>query len=320
MKVLVTGATGFLGGSLVRSLIKKGRIVKAFVRPESNSAMLRRLGVELCFGDLLCVETLREALRDVETVFHCAAQVALRPTQRLFDTNVQGTKHFLQASLDAGIAKVIHMSSAAVVAGNDAAVITDRMPYAPENDYAVSKIKAEKIAFQFRKKGLKIAIMRPCSIIGPNEPHFLPLLVRMLKSRCMFVVGDARVRWHLVYIDDVVNAVLLAERSDETFHDSYIIAGKEISSKREVLDCMADVLGVRRPWRMPKPLAYGIAALAEAIRRAGIGEIPFTYAVIESFYKDRVFDISHAREQLGYDPQFGVEEAIQRSLSGYVGR
>jgi dihydroflavonol-4-reductase len=232
----------------------------------------------------------------------------------LLQINAYGTQNLFQAALDKGVKKIIYLSSVEVINGNKGTVLNESLPYAAENDYGVSKIEAEKIALEYRQKGLKIAILRPCMVYGPGEPHFFNWVLRLLRWRLMFIVGKGEGLFPLVYVDDVVQAMILAEKRESAFNEIYIITGDEIPSVAEFFRLVAEMLGVKEPWYIPKWVAYVPALLCEYITKIRIAHLPFTRAKLNSFDRKRTYDISKAKQELGYTPMVDWREGLKRTI------
>jgi len=313
-KVFVTGATGFVGGALLKALSSRGRPCKALVRRTGKAEALRHLNVELVYGNLLDLDSLKEALSDVDVVYHCAGYVKERPLAELMNVNVLGTENICEAALWKGVGKMIYVSSLSVINGNEERPLREEFPYATISNYGLSKIEGEKIALQYRNKGLRVAIFRPSTIYGPGEPHFLDLTARLMKRRWMFVVGEGKQRWQLVYIGDLVDVLMSAEDREPAFQQIYNLAGEEISTRIDVYSEMARLLGVGEPWHMPHGLASALAWSSEMLRKSIRMDIPFDRQALMFLSRDWCCDISRAKRELDYRPRVGLKEGLQRSL------
>ncbi|MBI4778180.1 NAD-dependent epimerase/dehydratase family protein [Candidatus Desantisbacteria bacterium] len=312
-KILVTGGAGFIGSHLVKALIASfDNQVRILIMENESTRLLEGLRVEFITGNLNNIDLLKNALTGIDVVYHCAAYTRSKPLSKLLEVNAWGSQNLFQAALEKGIKKIIYLSSVEVINGNKGAVLTEELPYAAENDYGTSKIEAERIALQYRKKGLKIAILRPCMVYGPGEPHFFNFVLRLLRWRLMFIIGRGNGFFPLVYVDDLVDAMMLAEKKEIAFNSVYTIAGGEIPTVGEFFNLVARMLGVRKPWYIPGYLVYLPALLCEWITILGIAHLPFTRAKLNSFERKRIYDISKARQELGYCPQIGITEGIRR--------
>jgi nucleoside-diphosphate-sugar epimerase len=307
MNILVTGATGFIGKNLVRKLAqdKANRII-CLVRPTSDIDELRFLGVAFLFGDICDKESLEAIDIDfsVDVLFHCAAYVNDRNVKKLNRVNVIGTENIFRFALEHKIKKTIYLSSVAVVSGNTQIPLTEGLPYAATNNYGASKIEAEKIAVKYRIIGLNIAIIRPCMVYGEEEPHVMKYLLKAIIWRLLPIMGTGRFKFHLVYIQHVVDALIFMMNNDRCFTGTFFIADKEILTDKEVLTIMAQALGAKPPIKMPDMLCRFLLWL------------PVIGAKIKFFQKDRVYS-TYGLESLGFKFRFDGRKALADSVRNF---
>ncbi len=173
MKVLVTGAAGFLGGHLVDMLLERGDDVRAVVRPVEDSGRLRkREGVEIVTGDLTDPASLRHAVEGVQRVYNVAAKTGpWGPENAYWATNVQGLADLVHAAMDAGVQRIVHTSSITVYGHHLHGIMTEEDPFhAEDNPYSRTKIAGEKlIAILVKDSGAPVVIVRPGWIYGPRD-------------------------------------------------------------------------------------------------------------------------------------------------------
>lgn len=303
MKVLITGATGFIGRHLAKRLVEEGCEVICAGRS------LARLGVLLdkvkaVRIDLERQETIIEALErnNPDVVYHCAALVGSRSLKKLLRVNKDGTESMLRACFARGIKKVIYLSSVSVISGNTEVPLIENLPYKPTNLYGRSKTEAEKIALDYRKKGMKIAILRPCMVYGRGEPHGLGLLVGGLRRRILPIFGKGENRLHLVSVENVVDVMTLCLTKDEAYEGTYIIADKEALSVKELFTYIAQILGAKMPFVIPEWLTKVLA------------KIPFIGGMVALFLKDRFYSIERLKQRLGYVPRVSVYDGLKRAI------
>ena len=305
MNIFVTGATGFIGKNLVRRLVrdKTGRVI-CLVRRTSDIEELKALGVELYFGDITDAATLSGIDLPCDLLFHCAAYVNEGDIKKLNEVNVVGTENIFRFAFDRQIKKVIYISSVAVVSGNLQVPLTEELPYAATNNYGVSKIAAEKIAEKYRAKGLKIAILRPSMVYGEEEPHMMRYLLKAVKLRLLPLVNGGGAKFHLVYIQHVIDALIFMIKDERCFKGAFFIADKEIMTNKEVLTIMAQALGAKPPREMP-----------EIVRRFLLC-LPFVGAKLNFFQKDRVYSTKKI-EALGFKFTFDCRHALSDSVRNF---
>ena len=320
-KVLVTGATGFTGGALVRRLASHNAPVRALVRDQARAAPLADVGVEVVQGDLCDPASLREAMRGVGVVYHIAAlyrQQGVEPG--LFrEVNAAAVQHLLDAAIEAGVSRFVHCSTVGVHGHIEQPPAAEDAPFAPGDLYQESKLEGERIAARYMAEGrLPVTIFRPAGIYGPGDLRFLKLF-RGIKRGRFPMIGDGQVFYHLVYIDDLVDGIIRCGTVDEAIGETFILAGPEYMTLNELVATVAEGVGGRPPWlRIPLAPVYAAAALCEAVCRPLGLEPPLHRRRVDFFTKSRAFDIAKARRELGYAPRVSVREGVARTGAWYA--
>jgi dihydroflavonol-4-reductase len=232
MNILITGATGFIGKNLVERLLKERYDLTCLVRRTSNVDFLKTQNVALVTADITNAGEVNKIFSEIEpeVVFHCAAGVMEKDEGVLYKANVEGTRNICRGCLDNNAGKLIYVSSVAVISGNEHVPLRDDLPYKASNAYGSSKIEAERIAVEFRNKGLRVSILRPCMVYGEDEPHALGRILQLVKARRIPIldVPGMDSKLNLVYIDNVVQALILAFKNDGSAQGTFIIADPEI--------------------------------------------------------------------------------------------
>ncbi|MFC1570344.1 NAD-dependent epimerase/dehydratase family protein [Candidatus Omnitrophota bacterium] len=306
MKILITGATGFIGKALLKRLIPEGHEIVCTVRKTSDTDFLERAGVRMVTVDLLNAEEIERVFGEEkpDAVFHCAASVTEPDEDKLHEVNVKSTRNVYQASYKNNVDRLVYISSVAVVSGNEDVPLTDDLPLKASNPYGRSKIEAEKIALEFREKGLKTAILRPCMIYGEDEPHALDRILEAAAKRHIPIldVKGMDSQLHLAYIGNVAEALELALFKEEALSGTFMIADKDVITLRKFLEIVYDELGVGYPRVIPAWLVNFLSILPPVKRK------------ISRIFKDRVYDISRARDELGYVPGISTEEGLRQTV------
>jgi len=321
-KVLVTGATGLVGSHLVERLLARGDRVRALVRPTSRTTFLEEQGVELFYGDLSDREGLKRAVQGIEVVYHCAARPPLGGTAKEFYLdNVAGTQNLLEASLQAGVERFVHVSTVDVYGYDHHDGADELTPFKPDGLYSSSKIEAERIVKDYYMRGLPAVIIRPCLIYGPRDRHLLPAVLQLLTLRRVPLVGGGRALLDLVYAGDVAEALVLASTRDEAIGQAYNITDGARRTLREIIEIFAHAWGLSPLYiNIPYPLAYGTAALASSLSYWLRFPIPaiLRWEVIKAMGHHRHFSIKRAKEELGYRPQVPLEVGLRLTLNSQL--
>jgi len=250
-KVLVTGASGFTGSHLCRDLVTKGYHVRALVRGTSNINDLKKLDLEIAFGNITEPDSLDKAVKGIETVYHIAALYRQEnvPTKLFWDVNVKGTKNLLEASLKAGVKRFIHCSTVGVQGEISNPPAKETHPYNPGDEYQRTKMEGEKLVLRFfRENELPGVIVRPVGIYGPGDTRFLKLF-RHIKNGKFTMFGSGNVLYHLTYIDDLVYGFELCGEKKEAIGQIYNICGNEYVTLNQLVTIIAEALGVSVPRR-----------------------------------------------------------------------
>lgn len=319
--VLVTGATGFLGGHLARRLVENADCeVRALVRESSNSALLQRLGVELAIGDLKDRSTLRSAVAGADLVYHIAASFRSEhlPRDDMWKTNVQGTRDLLEFSHEAGVQRFVHCSSVGVHGAIEGPPGTEASPFDPGDKYQWTKAEAEKLASNFGiEHGLPIVIFRPAGIYGPDDLRFLKLF-KSVKSGVFRMIGSGEVLYQMIYVEDLIDGVLLCGTSERAPGEVFILTGDRPHTLNTITQTIAKTQGVEvSSFRIPATPVYVAGALCEIVcRPLGISP-PLYRRRVDFFRKTRAFSIEKAQRVLGFSPQVDLEEGLQRTATWY---
>jgi nucleoside-diphosphate-sugar epimerase len=328
VKVLVTGAAGFLGGHLVDMLLERGDEVRAMVRPVEDSSRLRTLGdVEVVNGDLTQPETLKRAVQGVQRVYNVAAKTGPWGLEDVYRAiNVSGLADLINASMDAGVQRIVHTSSITVYGHHQHGIVTEGHPFqAEDNPYSRTKIAGEKlIANLVRDRGAPIVIVRPAWIYGPRDTASFGRFVSMVESGKGFVIGSGKNIVPVVYVRHVALGLIKAgDAGDSVIGQAYTIADDRRVTQTEYLNTIADFLQVPPVSRhIPYFALYSGARTAELIWQASgrrkSGPPPVTTYGITLLGGNQEFSIEKARRELGYEPQFDVIRGVSEGVKWYL--
>lgn len=317
MKALVTGGGGFLGRYIVERLVDRGDEVSIFSRgayPE-----IEQMGVQVIRGDLRDENAVSEACRDQEMVFHVAGKIATGGKRKDFiEINVDGTRNIINACQKHGVSKLIYTSTASVVFDRtDVENGDESFPYPKKflSYYPAAKATAEKMVLaENGKKGLTTTILRPHLIWGPRDPSLLPTLMERGRMGKLPIFGKGKNKVDLTYVDNVADAHILAADSPKAAGQVYFIGQGEPVGVWDFLEELFRRVGVPPiEKRVPYPLGYVVISFLEVIHKAVTGEEPILNRLIVSeLAKSHYFDISKARNELGYEPKISMKEGMDR--------
>ena len=322
MKVLVTGASGFIGSRVVRKLLEKGAKVKALVRRDSNLENLKDIQVELAYGDLRDYESLRPAIKGCEAVFHVAADYRLwvPDPEQIYKTNVGGTINIMRASLDAGIKKIVYTSSVATLGLNpDGTPADENTPVSIDDmigHYKRSKfIAEEKVREMVKKDGLPAVIVNPSTPIGPGDVKPTPTGRVIIEAASGKMPAYVDTGLNIVHVDDVATGHILAFEKGK-IGERYIMGGENIPLK-QILKEIAKITGKSPPRIKLSPnLILPVAYIAEIVARITKKDPFVTVDGVLMSKKKMFFSIDKAERELGYSPRPAIE-AIKDSIDWF---
>jgi nucleoside-diphosphate-sugar epimerase len=227
-RVLVTGATGFIGGRLVERLVREeGAVVRALVRNFANAPRIARFAIEMVPGDLLSPDMLDRAVEGCDVVFHCAYG-ALGPDAERRVVNVQGTERVLAAALAHHCRRVVHVSTMSVYGDPPDGDIDETAPRRYTGSaYGDSKIDAENAAMAYCEKGLSVAVVQPTIVYGPWALTWTIKPLQQLQTGRVILVNDGTGICNPVYIDDVVSAMIAAAESADAHRQAFLVSGDQ---------------------------------------------------------------------------------------------
>jgi nucleoside-diphosphate-sugar epimerase len=320
-KILVTGATGFIGGHIIRTCINNKDNVAAFVLPgDPGEQELVSLGVEVVHGDMRDYASVEKACSGRDVIFHCAAVATdWAPKEMFNDVTVGGMENICRAALKAGVKRFIDISTSDVFGNREDIVMDESLPLSPWGEpYPDSKIKAEKIAWRYhREHGLPVSMVYPLWVYGPGDKTFVPLLADAIIKKEMIFWARGAIVWP-TYIENLMDLLMLLSKDDQAVGNGYIVHDGESTTLEEFCAGIAHALNVPEvKTRIPYFAAMTAAVIMEMIWRIfKIKTRPLltTYAVKNLGSKFR-FSMEKVTHELEWQPKITYTEGFSRTMA-----
>ena len=313
-RVLITGGAGFLGINLVRFFLARGEYlvrsldIAPFSYPEATLIEVQR-------GDVRNEGDMKKAMKDVDLVVHAAMALPLYPKKDILTTGIDGTRMVLCTAKEAGIERIIHISSTAVYGIPDHHPLLETDALSGVGPYGVAKVAAEGICEEFRTKGMCVPILRPKSFIGPERLGIFVLLYDWAETGHNFpMIGNGRNRYQLLDVEDLCHAIDLAIKAPaEKANDTFNIGAEEFSTMGEEYQFVLNAAGHgKRVIGFPEQLVVWPLRILDWLRLA-----PVYKWVYETAAKDSFVSIEKARDILGFQPKYSNAEALLRNFAWY---
>lgn len=320
LKALVTGATGFIGSHLTEALIRKGVQVRCLVRTTSDLRWLQGLPVEFVHGDCTDKSSLKEAVRDVDWVFHVAGTIKALKEETYFEVNGVGTENLIRACLDTnpGLQKFMYISSQAAAGpsrNGRAAQETD--PCVPVSAYGLSKRRGEESVLAHAHE-LPVIILRPCVVYGPRDTGLF-VLFKCLSRKIKPCFTGRPQRLSLCYVQDIVRGIVLAAESPAKSGEVFFLSDGSTYRMEEIGDILAHALGVQAVRvRFPRQLITGLACCAGFLSKLLGRPLPLNPDKAKEIVQDEwVCDITHAKTVLGFAPMVPLSQGAALTAAWY---
>ncbi len=315
MKVLITGATGLLGGHLIKELQARGEQIRALVLPVENADKLVQQGVEVVRGDITDANTLEPAVKDVELVFHLAAMMGVwRPIADYRLVNVVGTGNLYKAAQEAKVRRFVHTSTHCVYGLGHGRFLTENDPLRPDPDqYSISKAEGDRLMRRLMlNSDVETVILRPGSFFGPGDRLNFGRMAQKMKDGKGLIVGKGDNALPFCYITDVVQGFMLAAYHEKAPGNVYNITNDKPLTQQEMFDAIADEVGGVRPTRhVPYLPLYCGSRVAETAAKLTHTKPVYTLHGTKMFCTDNRHSVEKARRELGYEPKVAMREGIK---------
>ena len=326
MKVLVTGANGFIGSNLCSTLIGAGTAVTGLIRASSDLGFIDELGpLEMVTGDITKRPSLPPAMEGVSVVYHVAGYSSdWGPWEKFRETNVEGVRNVMEAARASGVKRVVHISSVSVYGFPGGIDIAEDAPFVarPDDPYITTKAEGERLALSYQGDGLEVTVIRPAGVYGPNDrTTTLQLATAMVDGKFGYVDGGKHVMAP-VYIDNLVQMILLAGHTAAAPGRAFNAVDDGVVTWRQYAEWMCEDLGCANPrLSAPRRIAWPLAVAVEETARLFHKKEspPINKFRIRAVMADAHYSTARAKRELGYRPAVSTREGIRRTVAWYLG-
>jgi len=314
MKVLVTGATGFIGSFLVEALSKKGYKVTCLVRKTSNLKWLRHFRLLYLQGDLDDTDSYAGKLGEFDYIYHLAGLTKADSARDYYHANAECTQKLVSAAaeMNPALKRFLHVSSLAAAGPSiDGTPLIEDTPSCPVSIYGKSKLEGEKAVLSCREM-LPITIVRPPAVYGPRDTDFF-LVFRAVQNRLFPYWGKSS--YSLIYVEDLVQGIILAAEKEEAAGKVYYLADSRIYTNDDILEAMCLTLG-RKAFRLrlPRSILPALAVLLQKIQKKGIINPD---KIQEIRYPYWTCDPARAMKELGFHTETPLGEGFKKTADWY---
>jgi 2-alkyl-3-oxoalkanoate reductase len=320
VRLLVTGASGLLGGAVARELASRGHDVRALQRRPA-----RLPGIADVPGSVTDTDAVRRAVAGVDAVVHLAAKVSLAGDRGEFAAvNVEGTRRLIAEAAHAGVRRFVHISSPSVAHAGSSIAGDDARPADPEHargDYARTKAAAERLALAADSPGFAVVAVRPHLVWGPGDTQLVARIAQRAAAGRLPLLGSGAALIDTTYLDNAATAIAAAlDRAEDVHGQAYVVTNGEPRPVAEMLAGICRAAGVRPPTRhVPAGIARAAGGAVEVLWRVrpGADEPPMTRFLAEQLSTSHWFDQRRTRTDLHWAPSVSLDEGLQRLAASY---
>lgn len=321
MKILVTGATGFLGGKTIELILKEGHEVVALVRSTSNTEGLPK-NIEVREADLFDVTSLESAVQDIDAVFHFAAYFDFYPRDEelMFKVNVEGTKNLMNACVGTQVQRFIYCSTTETMGPIRFPPGTEDTELKPDFSYGESKVQAENAIRDISKDtDLPHIILRPTGVMGEGDLYAMYEVAEQLyKGKVFALPSNLSAQIMYTHVDDVVSGFVAALTPVSALNNTFILCPDEPISWEEFVEVMTTHLGVKPPrLRVPAIFAKFGMVLLSPFKNRKKNSFFWHGKSVDIMLNDRVYSNDKAKRLLGWTPKVTMVEGFQRAIDWY---
>lgn len=319
MRVFVSGATGFIGGHLAAHLSRQGHEVKTLARPSSDLSLVKQLEIEAVTGDICDYASVERAMRGCEVVCHAAAiQSWGAPRQSTYENvNVKGTENIMRAAVAVGVCHVTYCSTVGVYGKLVEMPVNENTPLRTRGFYHRTKLKGEKLVSDYcERHGITGVTARLTPVFGPRELRWTRVFKDILDQKFR-MIGSGATRYQIAHVDDIVRGLALCIETPPSQYDCYILSGEEQPTLMEIFHTIAEEGGVElRVKKFPAAPFKALAAVGHWSSEILSVQIPLMKK-IDFFTRNRMYDISKAKNELGFVPRVSLRQNVRQTLAWY---
>jgi len=316
VKVLITGATGLLGGHLIKELQDRNESIRALVLPVENADRLQAQGVEVVRGDITDASTLAPAVKDVDLIFHLAGMMGVwRPLADYRLVNVTGSENLYKAAQVAKVRRFVHTSSHTVYGLGHGRFLTENDPLRPDPDpYSLTKAEGDRLMRRLMlDSDVETVILRPGTFFGPGDRLHFGRMAQKVKDGKGLIIGKGDNALPFCYVTDVVQGFLLAAYHKNAPGNVYNITNDRPLTQLEMFNEIANAVDGKRPTlHLPYlPIYYGSIVAEKVVARITRTKPIVTQLGALMFGSDNKHSVEKARRELGFEPKVDLREGIK---------
>lgn len=320
MKAFITGATGFVGSHLVDKLLENNFEVYCLIRKTSNLRWLQNKNVKYVEGDLFSNEVLSDVIKDMDYIFHVAGVVKSKTKEGFIKGNYLSTKNLLELTLknNPNIKKFVHISSGAVCGPNpDDKPMSEEYEPKPRTTYGITKRMAEEEVLKYKDK-FPVVIIRPPAVFGPRDTEIL-VYFKTFSKGLNSVIGFNEKYLSLIYVDDLVNGIILSAEKETKSGSIYFICSDKEYNWNDIGNITSELLDKKAiKVRVPHWIVYTVGAVAQFFsvfsKNAATLNIEKCFDITR---KKWVFSNEKAKKELGFREQYTLEESFRKTIDWY---
>lgn len=318
---LVTGASGFVGGHLVEALARQNVKVKLLVRSTSKLPFKPTTNMEICYGDVTDLESLRKAMKGVKVVYHLAGILRGSNFSSYRSVNAEGTRKVCQAAAENKVKRLVYVSSlSAAGPSTEKGPIDETTVPKPVSFYGQTKLMGEEIALSY-KKHYPVTVLRPGAVYGPRETDIFEYF-KMVAGGLVVIGGADTQKISFVYVDDLVDAILLAAHSKKAEGKSYFVSDGQSYHWGDITAYIGKALNksyvtLKLPLGLVKMVASAGDFIANLTGKSILPPIVSSDKMKEAQVPGWACKNTKLRQELGFKPKVGIEAGIQKTVEAY---